>query len=194
MKRLNRSTITLLIALTLVLSACGDSTSQSVNIQAGDDTAGDVKKTPPKKNTPEVPWGEKDDDGDGVKNKDDQCPNLPEDKDGYQDKDGCPEQPTCGDKTCDKQQGETIGNCPKDCGVLHCYDNLATCDYRTGAGGQSCWSPKIKKDVFTVKSCNGPAGCDVFKINEECCYGTDDFTNPSSSDFKKCYSAAFVPK
>src|SRR5439155_6289448 len=34
---------------------------------------------------------EVDTDGDGILDKDDKCPNEPEDKDGFQDQDGCPD-------------------------------------------------------------------------------------------------------
>jgi tetratricopeptide (TPR) repeat protein len=40
-------------------------------------------------------WGSKiplDSDGDGIPDKDDRCPNEPEDRNGYQDSDGCPDQ------------------------------------------------------------------------------------------------------
>ncbi|HKP96291.1 MAG TPA: OmpA family protein [Fibrobacteria bacterium] len=43
----------------------------------------------------EVTWNgfilKQDNDGDGIKNKEDKCPDEAEDKDGYQDEDGCPE-------------------------------------------------------------------------------------------------------
>ncbi len=50
----------------------------------------DVKKTPTVKVT-EAKQGPKDQDGDGILDKDDQCPMDPEDVDGFEDKDGCPD-------------------------------------------------------------------------------------------------------
>jgi hypothetical protein len=42
-------------------------------------------------------------DGDGVPDDVDQCPDLPEDKDGIQDQDGCPEDDADGDGIPDDQ-------------------------------------------------------------------------------------------
>src|SRR5262249_25031782 len=46
-------------------------------------------------------WGQRDDDGDGVKNADDRCPDQPEDEDGFQDADGCPDPDNDGDGILD---------------------------------------------------------------------------------------------
>lgn len=48
-------------------------------------------------------------DGDGILNEDDKCPRDPEDKDGFQDKDGCPDADNDGDKMVD-----TVDKCPND--------------------------------------------------------------------------------
>lgn len=44
----------------------------------------------------------RDRDGDGIKDNDDQCPTEPEDKDGYEDTDGCPDKDNDGDTILDK--------------------------------------------------------------------------------------------
>jgi OmpA-OmpF porin, OOP family len=53
------------------------------------------------------PTGPGDSDGDGVPDNVDQCPRIPEDKDAFQDDDGCPEDDNDGDGIPDKQD-----NCP----------------------------------------------------------------------------------
>ena len=54
-----------------------------------------------------VGYGDKD--GDGIKDNVDKCPNEPEDKDGFQDDDGCPDLDNDGDGLSDK-----VDQCPND--------------------------------------------------------------------------------
>ena len=54
-----------------------------------------------------VGYGDKD--GDGIKDNVDKCPNDPEDKDGFQDEDGCPDPDNDGDGLFDK-----VDQCPND--------------------------------------------------------------------------------
>jgi outer membrane protein OmpA-like peptidoglycan-associated protein len=56
--------------------------------------------------------GSKDSDGDGIENKLDQCPFEPEDIDGYQDGDGCPDPDNDNDGVLDEQDGAP--NLPED--------------------------------------------------------------------------------
>jgi OOP family OmpA-OmpF porin len=51
----------------------------------------------------EQPSGPKDSDGDGIPDDQDKCPNEPEDKDGFQDDDGCPDPDNDGDGVPDAQ-------------------------------------------------------------------------------------------
>jgi outer membrane protein OmpA-like peptidoglycan-associated protein len=54
---------------------------------------------------PEEPWGgmmrTRDSDGDGIPDKDDQCPDVAEDIDGFEDTDGCPDNDNDGDGIAD---------------------------------------------------------------------------------------------
>jgi outer membrane protein OmpA-like peptidoglycan-associated protein len=50
-----------------------------------------------------------DKDGDGILDKDDKCPEIPEDKDGFEDEDGCPEDDNDHDGITDKKD-----KCPND--------------------------------------------------------------------------------
>ena len=55
-------------------------------------------------------WGESSDrDGDGIPNKVDKCPDVPEDKDGFEDEDGCPDEDNDGDGIKDIND-----KCPND--------------------------------------------------------------------------------
>jgi len=56
--------------------------------------------------------GERDRDGDGVPDEDDQCPVVPEDRDGFQDRDGCPDDDNDGDGIADAIDGAP--NDPED--------------------------------------------------------------------------------
>jgi OOP family OmpA-OmpF porin len=57
----------------------------------------------------EPPPGPGDADGDGILDDVDDCPKVPEDKDGFQDEDGCPEEDNDADGIVDR-----IDNCPLD--------------------------------------------------------------------------------
>jgi len=56
-----------------------------------------------------VKEGPKDTDGDGILDPDDDCPKIPEDKDGFEDEDGCPDPDNDNDGLADK-----IDKCPND--------------------------------------------------------------------------------
>jgi outer membrane protein OmpA-like peptidoglycan-associated protein len=62
-----------------------------------------------KKAVKEVPAGPKDTDGDGIPDSEDKCPNEAEDKDGFQDEDGCPDPDNDGDGIPDAQD-----KCPNE--------------------------------------------------------------------------------
>jgi hypothetical protein len=62
--------------------------------------------TPP---PPPAPKVDKDTDGDGIPDSLDKCPNEPEDKDGFQDEDGCPDPDNDGDGILDKDD-----KCPNE--------------------------------------------------------------------------------
>ena len=54
-----------------------------------------------------TPPAHRDSDGDGILDKEDKCPNVPEDKDGFQDEDGCPDPDNDGDGIPD-----VVDRCP----------------------------------------------------------------------------------
>ncbi|MFH1131065.1 MAG: OmpA family protein [Pseudomonadota bacterium] len=65
------------------------------------------KNSPPEKCLPKPPFI--DSDGDGCQDKEDQCPNEPEDKDGFQDDDCCPDPDNDNDGILDKED-----RCPNE--------------------------------------------------------------------------------
>ena len=62
-----------------------------------------------RKRSPAKATGPKDSDGDGIPDDEDKCPNEPEDKDGFQDDDGCPDPDNDGDGIPDAQD-----KCPNE--------------------------------------------------------------------------------
>jgi len=66
-------------------------------------------EAPRPKKAPPPPKKELDSDGDGILDKDDKCPHEPEDKDGFQDEDGCPDPDNDQDGILDKDD-----KCPNE--------------------------------------------------------------------------------
>jgi large repetitive protein len=64
---------------------------------------------PEEEPAPVVVLTDEDRDGDGILDKDDECPDEPEDKDGFEDEDGCPEPDNDKDGIADKKD-----KCPND--------------------------------------------------------------------------------
>jgi OOP family OmpA-OmpF porin len=67
---------------------------------------------PPVQPLTPAPAVDKDTDGDGIPDSIDKCPNEPEDKDGFQDEDGCPDPDNDGDGILDKDDA-----CPNEAGI-----------------------------------------------------------------------------
>jgi OmpA-OmpF porin, OOP family len=70
---------------------------------------GGEQPAPPPPAPKPAPVVQKDTDGDGILDKDDKCPTKPEDKDGFQDEDGCPDPDNDGDGILDKDD-----KCPNE--------------------------------------------------------------------------------
>jgi OOP family OmpA-OmpF porin len=68
-----------------------------------------VDRSPPERCLPKEVTGPGDADGDGILDDVDECPKVPEDKDGYQDEDGCPEEDNDADGINDP-----VDKCPND--------------------------------------------------------------------------------
>ena len=101
---------------------------------------------------------ELDDDGDGIKNKDDKCPLEPEDYDGFQDEDGCPDPDNDGDGVLD-----VVDRCPNTPGPAENFgcpildadhdgvaDEVDRCPNTPGpASNQGCPIPEEQGVVIT---------------------------------------------
>src|SRR5439155_1725025 len=82
---------------------------------------------------------EVDTDGDGILDKDDKCPNEPEDKDGFQDEDGCPDPDNDGDGIPD-----ALDKCPNEPETFNGVDDDDGCpDVATGGKGQFAIPEKL---------------------------------------------------
>ena len=112
-----------------------------------------VAKSPRERCAPSGPPVIGDRDGDGILDDADQCPLEPEDKDGFEDEDGCPETDNDGDGILDaddkcpmqpedKDGFEDTDGCP-DCdddgdGVLECPEALDKCPGEKGEPSDGC--------------------------------------------------------
>ena len=83
---------------------------------------GAAKPAPPPPPPPPARVVDKDTDGDGILDKDDKCPNEPEDKDGFQDEDGCPDPDNDGDGILDKDD-----KCPNEPETFNGYQDSDGC-------------------------------------------------------------------
>jgi outer membrane protein OmpA-like peptidoglycan-associated protein len=77
---------------------------------------------PPPPPAPEAPPPPPDKDGDGILDADDRCPEEPEDKDGYEDQDGCPEPDNDKDGIVDGSD-----KCPTEAEVVNGVDDEDGC-------------------------------------------------------------------
>jgi outer membrane protein OmpA-like peptidoglycan-associated protein len=84
-------------------------------------TFGGKKPSPPPPPAP-APPAPKDTDGDGIPDAEDKCPDEPEDKDGFQDADGCPDPDNDGDGILDKED-----KCPNEPETMNGFEDADGC-------------------------------------------------------------------
>ncbi len=113
-----------------------------------------------------------DSDNDGIPNKYDLCPNDPEDKDGFQDQDGCPDPDNDSDGICDPWVMEK-GEQAKYAKVCHGSDKCPNvAEDRDGFEDEDgCPDPDNDKDGIPDKldKCpNDPEDMDGFEDNDGC--------------------------
>jgi OmpA-OmpF porin, OOP family len=97
-----------------------------------------------------------DDDGDGIPNAKDKCPNEPEDKDGFQDEDGCPDPDNDGDGIPDVHD-----KCPNDAEDKDGFEDADGCpDPDNDEDGVCDDNPTIQGSLEKYKSrCIGADKC-----------------------------------
>lgn len=97
-----------------------------------------------------------DDDGDGIPNNLDKCPNEPEDRDGFQDSDGCPDPDNDGDGIPD-----THDECPNDAEDFDGFQDSDGCPDPDNDGDGVCDdNPTIQQNLEKYKSvCIGADKC-----------------------------------
>jgi outer membrane protein OmpA-like peptidoglycan-associated protein len=114
-----------------------------------------IEKSPKDRCNPKAPEKIGDRDGDGILDDVDKCPNEPEDFDGYQDADGCPDPDNDGDGIPDK-----LDKCPNE---AEDFDGFQDAD--------GCPDPDNDKDGFSdaADQCpNEPEDYDGFQDNDGC--------------------------
>ena len=77
-------------------------------------------------------------DGDGIPDRDDLCPDEPEDKDGFQDEDGCPDPDNDGDGILDKDD-----KCPNEPETVNGVDDFDGCPDQAVQGGPRMAADRI---------------------------------------------------
>ncbi|HEU4731898.1 MAG TPA: OmpA family protein, partial [Kofleriaceae bacterium] len=80
-------------------------------------------------------------DGDGIPDSIDKCPNEPEDKDGFEDEDGCPDDDNDGDGFADK-----VDKCPNDPETVNGFEDDDGCPDVRGTSG-----PEERADRIDLK-------------------------------------------
>ncbi|MCA9545820.1 MAG: thrombospondin type 3 repeat-containing protein, partial [Myxococcales bacterium] len=97
---------------------------------------------------------ERDSDGDGILDEDDQCPHQPEDKDGFQDSDGCPDPDNDGDGLLDKDD-----SCPDEAEDRDGYEDADGCPEPDNDGDGILDSvdrcPMQPEDIDTFQDADG---------------------------------------
>jgi outer membrane protein OmpA-like peptidoglycan-associated protein len=137
------------------------------------------EKSPRDKCAPKVAKGPGDIDGDGILDDVDKCPRVPEDQDGFQDDDGCPEDDNDADGIADK-----IDQCPND---PEDRDNFQDDD--------GCPDPDNDGDGITdrIDTCPmDPEDKDGFE-DDDGCPDTDDDKDGIADKDDKCPREPGVP-
>jgi OmpA-OmpF porin, OOP family len=97
----------------------------------------------------------RDSDGDGVQNAGDKCPLIPEDKDGYDDRDGCPDDDNDGDRRPDGED-----KCPAESEDLDGFDDDDGCPELDNDGDKIAdLSDKCPNDAEDGKEPYAKDGC-----------------------------------
>ncbi len=113
---------------------------------------------------------DKDSDGDGLLDKDDACPQEPEDKDGFKDSDGCPEYDNDNDGLAD-----TVDDCPNNPEDIDSFEDI-----------NGCPDPDNDKDLIldTLDECpNDAEDKDGFEDKNGCPdYDNDQDGIPDTTD------------
>jgi outer membrane protein OmpA-like peptidoglycan-associated protein len=114
-----------------------------------------TKRRPAPEPIPEPPVVDKDVDGDGILDKDDQCPKVAEDKDGFQDDDGCPDIDNDGDGILD-----TADKCPMDAEDKDGFEDDDGCpDLDNDADGIPDTTDKCPTDAEDIDGFQDDDGC-----------------------------------
>jgi len=116
---------------------------------------GGEKPAPPPPPPPPPVVVEKDTDGDGILDKDDKCPNEAEDKDGFEDEDGCPDLDNDKDGVADKDD-----KCPNEAEDKDGFEDEDGCpDLDNDKDGIADTEDKCPNEPETVNDYQDEDGC-----------------------------------
>jgi len=118
-----------------------------------------------------------DSDGDGIYDDVDECPKVPEDKDGFEDADGCPEDDNDGDGIADK-----IDDCPNDPEDRDGHEDVDGCpdvdNDQDGLADRIDQCPDVAEDKDGFEDDDGCPDCDDDNDNvAECPQALDQCPN-----------------
>jgi OOP family OmpA-OmpF porin len=116
---------------------------------------GAAEPPPPPPPPPPAPKVEKDTDGDGILDKNDKCPTKAEDKDGFEDEDGCPDVDNDGDGVLD-----TADKCPNEAEDKDSFQDEDGCpDPDNDGDGIADTADKCPNEPETVNGYQDQDGC-----------------------------------
>lgn len=118
------STFIVGVSLTVSPSCATNENNDSSTVTVPSHRKGDIDKN--QKQTPP----HLDSDGDGISDNVDKCPDMPEDKDGFQDEDGCPDLDNDGDGIPDTEDA-----CPNEKGERNSYKKINGCPLAVRTAG-----------------------------------------------------------
>ncbi len=117
-----------------------------------------------------TPIGDDDPDGDGLRGEDDQCPDDPEDFDGFEDEDGCPDRDNDKDGILDSRD-----KCPLDPEDIDGFEDQDGCPEPDNDGDRIC-DPWVSQQGLEAK-CEG-----VCTGNDQCPKDPEDFDGFQDED------------
>lgn len=129
---------------------------------------------------------ENDMDGDGILDKDDQCPNIPEDKDGYMDSDGCPDNDNDQDGIVDAQD-----KCPNEAEDIDSFEDQDGCpdpdNDKDGIPDVADKCPNTPENFNGYKDNDGCPDQKIAKIEKKMVFNNINFEKASAKIMPESY-------
>jgi outer membrane protein OmpA-like peptidoglycan-associated protein len=103
-----------------------------------------------------APSSQADTDGDGIADLNDECPTVPEDRDGFEDSDGCPDRDNDHDRILDEND-----KCPNEPETYNGVDDDDGCPDK---GSDYIWRPKVTTDPVDFDAGSSTVSADAAKF------------------------------